>query len=47
MVIGADFNGHVGSGSRRDEEVMGRFGVRERYLGGQMVVGVAKEWKCW
>ncbi|KAK3520129.1 hypothetical protein QTP70_014637, partial [Hemibagrus guttatus] len=27
VVIGADFNGHVGEGNTGDEEVMGRFGV--------------------
>ncbi|KAK3566969.1 hypothetical protein QTP86_007812 [Hemibagrus guttatus] len=34
-VIGADFNGHAG-------EVMGKFGVKERNLEGQMVVDFAK-----
>ncbi|KAK3518664.1 hypothetical protein QTP70_007151 [Hemibagrus guttatus] len=38
VVIGADFNGHVGEGNRGDEEVMGKFGVKERNLEGQMVV---------
>ncbi|KAK3541862.1 hypothetical protein QTP86_008193 [Hemibagrus guttatus] len=42
VVIGADFNGHVGEGNRSDEEVMGKFGVKERNLEGQMVVDFAK-----
>ncbi|KAK3512202.1 hypothetical protein QTP70_000470 [Hemibagrus guttatus] len=42
VVIGADFNGHVGEGNTGDEEVMGEFGVKERNLEGQMVVGFAK-----
>ncbi|KAK3537495.1 hypothetical protein QTP70_012125 [Hemibagrus guttatus] len=41
VVIGADFNGHVGEGNRGDE-VMGKFGVKERNLEGQMVVDFAK-----
>ncbi|KAK3542631.1 hypothetical protein QTP86_031324 [Hemibagrus guttatus] len=40
VVIGADFN--VGEGNRGDEEVMGKFGVKERNLEGQMVVDFAK-----
>ncbi|KAK3548709.1 hypothetical protein QTP70_017261, partial [Hemibagrus guttatus] len=42
VVIGVDFNGHVGEGNRGDEEVMGKFGVKERNLEGQMVVDFAK-----
>ncbi|KAK3561927.1 hypothetical protein QTP86_019049, partial [Hemibagrus guttatus] len=42
VVIGADFNGHVGKGNRGDEEVMGKFGVKGRNLEGQMVVDFAK-----
>ncbi|KAK3526392.1 hypothetical protein QTP70_025421, partial [Hemibagrus guttatus] len=42
VVIGADFNGHVGEGNTGDEEVMGKFGVKERNLKGQMVVDFAK-----
>lgn len=42
VVIGADFNGHVGGGNRGDEEVMGRFGLRDRNLEGQAVVDFAK-----
>ncbi|KAK3513802.1 hypothetical protein QTP70_028880 [Hemibagrus guttatus] len=42
VVIGADFNGHVGEGNTGDEKVMGKFGVKERNLEGQMVVDFAK-----
>ncbi|KAK3554952.1 hypothetical protein QTP86_001867 [Hemibagrus guttatus] len=42
VVIGADFNGHAGEGNTGDEEVMGKFGVKERNLEGQMVVDFAK-----
>ncbi|KAE8291504.1 hypothetical protein D5F01_LYC11112 [Larimichthys crocea] len=42
VVIGADFNGHVGAGNRDDEEVKGRFGIQERNAEGQMVVDSAK-----
>ncbi|KAK3514992.1 hypothetical protein QTP70_003265 [Hemibagrus guttatus] len=42
VVIGADFNGHVGEGNTGDEEVMGKFGVKERNLEGQMEVDFAK-----
>ncbi|KAK3544152.1 hypothetical protein QTP86_003162, partial [Hemibagrus guttatus] len=42
VVIGADFNGHVGEGNTGDEEVMVKFGVKERNLEGQMVVDFAK-----
>ncbi|KAK3560441.1 hypothetical protein QTP86_008438 [Hemibagrus guttatus] len=42
VVIGADFNGHVDEGNKGDDEVMGKFGVKERNLEGQMVVDLAK-----
>ena len=42
VVIGADFNGHVGEGNRGDEEVMGAYGVGERNAEGQMVIDFAK-----
>ncbi|KAK3554690.1 hypothetical protein QTP70_032660 [Hemibagrus guttatus] len=42
VAIGVEFNGHVGEGNRGDEEVMGKFGVKERNLEGQMVVDFAK-----
>ncbi|KAK3532345.1 hypothetical protein QTP86_016026 [Hemibagrus guttatus] len=46
VVIGADFNGHVGEGNRGDEEVMGKFGVEERNLEGQMVVEFGYKSAC-
>ncbi|KAK3573200.1 hypothetical protein QTP86_015121, partial [Hemibagrus guttatus] len=42
VVIETDFNGHVGEGNSGDKEVMGRFGVKEKNLEGQMVVDFAK-----
>ncbi|KAK3550594.1 hypothetical protein QTP70_000683 [Hemibagrus guttatus] len=42
VVIGADFNGHVDEGNTGDEKVMGKFGVKERNLEGQMEVNFAK-----
>ncbi|KAI5615334.1 hypothetical protein C0J50_10843 [Silurus asotus] len=45
LVIGADFNGHVGEGNRGDQEVMGRYGLKERNVEGQMVVDFAKRMK--
>ncbi|KAF7640886.1 hypothetical protein LDENG_00007600, partial [Lucifuga dentata] len=35
VVIGADFNGHVGAGNRGDEEVMGKFGIQDRNAEGK------------
>ncbi|KAK3545941.1 hypothetical protein QTP70_016955, partial [Hemibagrus guttatus] len=42
VVIGGDFNGHGCEGNSGDEEVMCKFGVKERNLEGQMVVDFAK-----
>ena len=42
VVIGADFNGHVGEGNRGDEDVMSRYGVKEGNTEGQRVVDFAK-----
>ncbi|KAK3534127.1 hypothetical protein QTP86_002260 [Hemibagrus guttatus] len=42
VVIGADFNGHVGEGNTGDEEVIGKFGVKKKNLEGQLVVDFAK-----
>ena len=37
LVIGADFNGHVGEGNRGDDNVMGRYGDKARNAEGQML----------
>ncbi|KAI5624343.1 hypothetical protein C0J50_15865 [Silurus asotus] len=37
-----DFNGHVGEGNRVDEEVMGKYGLKERNVDWQMVVYFAE-----
>ena len=41
MVIGADFNGHVGYGNRGDENVMGRYGDKARNAERQMMLDFA------
>ncbi|XP_065662919.1 uncharacterized protein LOC136085533 [Hydra vulgaris] len=45
MILGADFNGHVGKRNSGEEEVMGSYGVKERNTEGQMVVDFAKRIK--
>ena len=42
VVPGADINSHVGEGSRGEEEVMGRAGVKDRNLEEQALVDFAK-----
>ena len=45
IVIGADFNGHVGEGNRGEEEVMGRFGIQERRTdGGRLCKKDENDW---
>ena len=41
VVIGADFNGHVGEGNRGDDNVMERYVDKVRNAEGQMVVNFA------
>ena len=41
VVIGTDFNGHVGEGNRGNENIMGRYGDKARHAEGQMVVDFA------
>ena len=41
VVIGADFNGHVGEGNRGNENIIGRYGDKARNAEGQMVVDFA------
>ena len=42
IVLGADFNGHVGEGNIGDEEIMGRYGAGTRNKEGSMVVDFGK-----
>ncbi|KAI5619497.1 hypothetical protein C0J50_20894 [Silurus asotus] len=43
LVTGADLNEHVGEKNRCDEEVMGKYGFKERNVEEQMVVDIAKK----
>lgn len=42
IVLGADFNGHVGEGNHGYEKVLGRYGFRRRNKKGQKVADFAK-----
>lgn len=42
VVIEEDFKGHIGKGNRGDEDVVGKFGVKDRNLEEQIEVGFAK-----
>ena len=42
IVLGADFNGHVGEGNIGDEEIMGRYGAGTRNKERSMVVDFGK-----
>ena len=42
VIIGADFNGHVGEGNCGDEKVLGKHGFKQRNEEGQMIVDFAK-----
>ena len=42
IVLGADFNGHVGEENMGDEEIMGRYGAGTRNKEGSMVVDFRK-----
>ena len=41
VVIGADFNGHVGKGNQGDERIMGKFGYSARNEEGQAIIEFA------
>ena len=43
VVTGADFNDHVGEGNRGDEDMIGRFGLKDRNTEGHMVVDFGKK----
>ncbi|XP_065645226.1 uncharacterized protein LOC136075718 [Hydra vulgaris] len=45
MILGADFNGHVGERNSGNEKVMGRYEIKERNTEGQMAVDLAKRIK--
>ncbi|KAM8887986.1 uncharacterized protein ACB058_000226 isoform 2-T4 [Synchiropus picturatus] len=42
VVIGADFNAHVGEGNSEDEEVLGPHGYKKRNAAGQRLIDFAK-----
>ncbi|KAI5612314.1 hypothetical protein C0J50_0982 [Silurus asotus] len=42
LLIKTDLNSHEGEGNRGDEEVMGRYGLKEKKVEGQMVVDFAE-----
>ena len=42
MLLGADFNAHVGEGNQGDAEVVGKYGFGQRNDEGQKVVDFAK-----
>ena len=42
IVLGVDFNGHVGEGNIGDEEIMGRYGAETKNKERSMVVDFAK-----
>ena len=45
LVIGADFNGHVGEGNRGDANVMVRYGDKARKAEGRCWWILRQEWK--
>ena len=45
MVIGVDLNGHVRKGKKGDEEVIGKYGIKERNLEEQKIINFAKRMK--
>ena len=42
IVLGTDFNGHVGKGNIEDKEMMGRYGAGTKNKEGSMVVDFGK-----
>ena len=42
IVLGADFNGHVGEGNIGDEEIIGRYSAETRNKEGSMIVDFGK-----
>ena len=45
VMTGPDLNRHVDEGNTKDEEVMGKYGIKKRSKKGQMIVDFPKQWK--
>jgi exonuclease III len=45
IIVGADFNGHIGEGNKGDEDVIGKYCVGKRNTEGQEIIDFAKRMK--
>ena len=43
MVVGGEFDGHVGEGIKGDKEVMGKCGAKDTNMEGQMIIDFTRK----